>query len=151
MSQITIGGSTLNFKDSAFTGDQWEQVASWVLNGSGEAIDKNAEDAIKAAQDAAMSATLSKSYSVGGTGTRTGEDTDNAKYYSEQAAAAAKALENFDGTGLPIVTTADNGKILVVINGEWQLVKVIDDDADTMTAAQLGRAVLNAMRLASEV
>ena len=151
MSQITIGGSTLNFKDSAFTGDQWEQVASFVLNGSGEAIDKNAEDAIKAAAESATSATLSKSYAVGGTGTRSGENTDNAKYYSEQAAEAAKALENFDGTGLPTVTTEDNGKILVVINGEWRLVKVIDDNADTMTAAQLGMAVLNAMKLASEV
>ena len=151
MSQITIGGSTLNFKDSAFTGDQWEQVAGWVLNDGGGAVDKNAEDAIAAAKEAANSATASKSYAIGGTGTRTGENTDNAKYYSEQAAAAAKALENFDGTGLPTVTAEDNGKILVVINGEWQLVKVIDDNADTMTAAQLGRAVLNAMKLASEV
>lgn len=30
-----------------------------------------------------------KSYAVGGTGTRTGEDTDNAKYYAETAAASA--------------------------------------------------------------
>ena len=36
MSQITIDGTTLNFKDSAFTGDQWESVAGWVLNGGGE-------------------------------------------------------------------------------------------------------------------
>lgn len=151
MSQITVDGVNLNFKDSTFTGDQWEQVASFVLNGSGEAVDKNAEDAIKAAAESAASATLSKSYAVGGTGTRSGEDTDNAKYYSEQAAEAAEALKDFDGTGLPTVTTEDNGKILVVINGEWQLVKVVDENADTMTAAQLGRAVLNAMKLASEV
>jgi len=32
------------------------------------------------------SAVLSESYAVGGTGTRAGEDTDNAKYYKEQAA-----------------------------------------------------------------
>lgn len=30
-----------------------------------------------------MHALLSKSYAVGGTGIRTGEDTDNAKYYYE--------------------------------------------------------------------
>lgn len=41
------------------------------------------------AQAAANSATLSKSYAQGGTGTRTGEDTNNAKYYMEQAAAIA--------------------------------------------------------------
>ncbi|MDO4581970.1 MAG: hypothetical protein Q4B96_05255 [Bacillota bacterium] len=39
------------------------------------------------AGDAADSATLAESYAVGGTGARSGEDTDNAKYYKEQAAA----------------------------------------------------------------
>lgn len=96
MSQITVDGVNLNFKESAFTGDQWEQVVSFVLNGSGEAVDKNAEDAIKAAAESAASATLSKSYAVGGTGTRSGENTDNAKYYSERV---AEALKNFEGTG----------------------------------------------------
>ena len=47
MSQITIGGKTLNFKDSVYTGDQWEQVASWVLNGGGTQIDENVEIAVK--------------------------------------------------------------------------------------------------------
>lgn len=36
--------------------------------------------------DAEDAATLSESYAVGGTGTRTGEDTDNAKYYAELSA-----------------------------------------------------------------
>ena len=46
----------------------------------------------EAAQEAAQtSATLAESYATGGTDTRTGEDTDNAKYYKEQAAAAASA------------------------------------------------------------
>ena len=103
MSQITIDGVTLNFKDSSFTGDQWEQVATWVLNGGAEGIDKNAEiatekatQAIQAAAAAAASnssaesnAKLSESYAVGGTGSRQGEDTDNAKYYARLAASAA--------------------------------------------------------------
>ena len=38
---------------------------------------------------AAASAILSQSYAKGGTGTRVGEDADNAKYYMEQAKAAA--------------------------------------------------------------
>ena len=46
MSQITIGDKTLNFKDSVYTGDQWEQVASWVLNGGGTQIDENVEIAV---------------------------------------------------------------------------------------------------------
>lgn len=44
------------------------------------------KDAPKQAQDAKDSATLSESWAVGGTGTRDGEDTNNAKYWAEQAA-----------------------------------------------------------------
>ena len=114
MSQITIDGKTLNFKDSVYTGDQWEQVASWVLNGGGTLIDENVEivtqkasETLQAAQNAAASAAsvgdiadLSKSYAVGGTGIREGEDTDNAKYYKEQARAiAGGGVTTFNGRG----------------------------------------------------
>lgn len=47
------------------------------------------------AEDASNHAEMSKSYAVGGTGTRPGEDTDNAKYYYEQvkdSASGAGAL-----------------------------------------------------------
>ena len=65
MSQITIGGTTLNFKDSSFTGDQWEQVASWVLNGGAEGIAANAQIATeKAAAASASAATAINSASV---------------------------------------------------------------------------------------
>ncbi len=67
MSQITIDGVTLNFKDSAFTGDQWEQVAGWVLNDGAQMIEENAQTATEkakqatlSASDAAASATLAK-------------------------------------------------------------------------------------------
>lgn len=46
---------------------------------------------------------------------------------------------------LPPVTTADNGKVLMVVNGKWQLVKVTDD----MTA-KLNKAILNVMKLGKE-
>ena len=46
-----------------------------------------AEDA---AYDSENSAILSKSWAIGGTGERVDEDTDNAKYYSEQIAATAE-------------------------------------------------------------
>lgn len=42
---------------------------------------------------------LAQSYAKGGTGTRTGEDTDNAKYYMEQAQAAAAQASGFDYQG----------------------------------------------------
>lgn len=44
-----------------------------------------ANAAAQSKSDAASSAQLSESYAVGGTGTRGGEDSDNAKYYYEQA------------------------------------------------------------------
>ena len=127
MSQITIGDKTLNFKDSVYTGDQWEQVASWVLNGGGTQIDENVEIAVKKATEAMQSAQsasassasasdsadLSQSYAVGGTGTRDGENTDNAKYYSEQAGKVVNALNNahIDENG-HLVYTSPNGSVV---------------------------------------
>ena len=119
MSQITIGGITLDFKDSSFTGDQWEQVASWVLNGGAQSIAENAQIASEKAAQAAASAesventaSLSESYAVGGTGTRDGEDTDNAKYYKEQAEATADGLNtaSINGSG-HLVYVAANGAL----------------------------------------
>lgn len=45
----------------------------------------SAKSADTSEKNAASSSALAKSYAVGGTGTRDGEDTDNAKYYAEQA------------------------------------------------------------------
>ena len=51
----------------------------------------SASAASGSATTAGQKATLAESYAKGGTGTRTGEDTDNAKYYMEQAAAIVGA------------------------------------------------------------
>ena len=48
---------------------------------------QKANEAKSSASSANTDAILAKSYAVGGTGTRPGEDTDNAKYYKEQAMA----------------------------------------------------------------
>lgn len=50
--------------------------------GRAETSAKSADTSKKSAES---SSALAKSYAVGGTGTRDGEDTDNAKYYAEQA------------------------------------------------------------------
>ena len=57
---------------------------------------------------AADSASLAESYAVGGTDTRTGEDTDNAKYYAEEAEAALHEIRLFD----------NNAALLVGVRGE---------------------------------
>ena len=48
--------------------------------------------------NASNSANLAKSYAVGGTGTRDGEDTDNAKYYSENAKPVAQTITGTNPT-----------------------------------------------------
>ena len=60
----------------------------------------SANTATQKASEANADAILAKSYAVGGTGTRPGEDTDNAKYYKEQALAG--------GGGNGIILTFEN-------------------------------------------
>lgn len=92
MSQITIGGTTLNFKDSAFTGDQWEQVASWVLNGGAEGIDANAQIATeKAAAASASAAAARNSATSAGESATAAANSATAAKSSEDAAAGSVA------------------------------------------------------------
>lgn len=58
--------------------------------------------------NASSSANLAQSYAVGGTGTRDGEDTDNAKYYSENAKPVAQTIT---GTN-PTVTNSANAPLI---------------------------------------
>lgn len=58
-------------------------------------------------------ANVSKSYAVGGTGTRIGEDIDNSKYYSEKSAESEanaheylKACEKISGVIIPVFTVS---------------------------------------------
>ena len=74
-----------------------EEAVSAIGDAKTEALTAVATDkdaAAKSATDAADSATLARSYARGDTATRDGEDTDNAKYYMEQAQKAA--LGNLD-------------------------------------------------------
>lgn len=58
-------------------------------------IIENANLASSSATIAVNNAALSKSYAVGGTCTRTGEDTDNSKYYSEQSQASSQTAQSY--------------------------------------------------------
>lgn len=51
-------------------------------------------------------AILAESYAKGGTESRTGEDTDNSKFYSEQSQAYRNACENFRDEAQALVDTA---------------------------------------------
>jgi hypothetical protein len=63
----------------------------------------------QAAEQAARSAsTYAESWAVGGTGTREGEDTNNAKYWSEQAQSAVAGVTSFNGrTGAVVPESGD--------------------------------------------
>jgi hypothetical protein len=78
--------------------------------------------ASSAADDAEDYATLSKSYAVDDTGVRQGEETDNAKYYSEQAATSATAASNSAASAYDSAATATqiagtiDGKVAIATN-----------------------------------
>ena len=58
-----------------------------------QTVTENTQIVLQAKETATENANLSKSYAVGGTGTRQGEDTDNAQYYANQAKTAKEAAE----------------------------------------------------------
>lgn len=60
------------------------------LNNAVEKAETAAGESETSAGESADSAKLSESWAVGGTGTRTGEDNDNAKHYAELAAQGAE-------------------------------------------------------------
>lgn len=102
----TYAANASNSADIASTKATEASQSASNANASSESASNSAATATLKANDANTSATnarnsadiaqsnaaLSKSYAVGGTGTREGEDTDNSKYYYEQA----KAVSNVD-------------------------------------------------------
>lgn len=75
----------------------WSQLVLAAIQDARNAAEEaqSAEQASdKSADDSAERAKLAESYAKGGTSTRTGEDTDNAKYYKEQAAQSATTAGN---------------------------------------------------------
>ena len=88
---------------------------------------QNAEENAAAADS---SATLAKSWAVGGTGTRDGEDTNNAKYWSEQAQAIAQGQLGWYATPQALQSAHPTGQ-----NGQWAIIGTTDTiwtwDGDT--------------------
>lgn len=79
--------------------------------------------ALANAQAAAASATLSQSWAVGGTGTRPGEDTDNAKYYAQQAQQVSQGAVGYYETVAALEAAHPTGEA-----GNWAIV----GDSDTI-------------------
>ena len=90
------------------------------------------QQAPTAAANAAASATLAESWAVGGTGTREGEDTDNAQYWCNQAQTIAQGALGWYETEEALQSAHPTGQ-----NGQWAIVGatntvwVWSDDAGT--------------------
>lgn len=104
--------SETNAADSAEDAATSEQNASDYANAASDSAD-----------DASASATLAQSWAVGGTGTRAGEDTDNAKHYSEVAQQGADAsgyvyfdVNNEDGNMYVTVATQLSQEVHFAVN-----------------------------------
>ena len=88
--------------EAANTSAQTAKADAEAANTSAQSAKADAESAKSAAAGSAQSAQasvkLSESWAVGGTGTRTGEDTNNARYWSEKAQnAAGGGVSSFNG------------------------------------------------------
>ena len=80
-----------------------------------------------------------QSWAVGGTGTREGEDTNNAKYWSEQAAAAAGGgVTSFKGrTGSVIPASGDYTAEMVGAYSKGETDTLLQNKADTTKKASI--------------
>lgn len=94
----TANTSAQTAKTDAEAANTSAQSAKTAAESAKSAAAGSAQSAGASAQSAQASSKLSESWAVGGTGTRTGEDTNNARYWSEQAQnAAGGGVTSFNG------------------------------------------------------
>lgn len=86
---------------------------------------------------AAASATLSESWAVGGTGTREGEDTNNSRYWAEQAQQVSQGALGWYETEQALKAAHPTGE-----NGQWAIIGSTDTiwtwDSDTSAWVNTG-------------
>mgnify|MGYP002711180337 CR=1 FL=1 len=88
----------------------------------------SAQAAAQSATNADMDAKLSQSYSVGKSGIRDGEDTDNSKYYSEQAKKYADEAQEIAGGNF--IPNSEKGVAngVAVLNANLAVEKAVADE-----------------------
>lgn len=98
------------------------------------------QQAPAAATNAGASATLAESWAVGGTGTRSGEDTNNSKYYALQAQSVAQGQLGWYATPQALRSAHPTGQ-----NGQWAIIGTTDTiwtwDSDTNAWVDSGAQV----------
>ncbi|WP_418440618.1 hypothetical protein [Candidatus Allofournierella excrementavium] len=100
----------------------------------------NAQAAATSASQSAASATLSESWAVGGTGTREGENTNNSKYWAQQAQSIAGGQLGWYETEQALQAAHPTGE-----NGQWAIIGSTDTiwtwDSDTSAWVNSGAQV----------
>ena len=81
--------TAMNAKSAAESARDAAQNAEAAAEGHSSAAAGSAQSAAQSASEVEDEATLARSWAVGGTGTREGEDTNNAKYWSDNAQSIA--------------------------------------------------------------
>ena len=123
-----VAGNTSNINTVAASASNINTVVSEME--AIKAAPTAASNAADSATQAGASATLSESWAVGGTGTRSGEDTDNAKYYAEQAQQVAQGAMGWYADPQALQSAHPTGQ-----NGQWAIVGTTDTiwiwDSDT--------------------
>lgn len=123
-----VAGNTSNINTVAASASNINTVVSEMEEI--KAAPTAASNAADSATQAGAAATLSESWAVGGTGTRDGEDTNNAKYYAEQAQQVAQGAMGWYATPQALQSAHPTGQ-----NGQWAIVGTTDTiwiwDSDT--------------------
>lgn len=88
----------------------------------------SAQAAAQSATNADMDAKLSQSYSVGKSGIRDGEDTDNSKYYSEQAKKYADEAQEIAGGNFIPKSEKGVANGVAVLNANLAVEKAVGDE-----------------------
>lgn len=128
----TANASAQTAKTDAEAANTSAQSAKTAAESAKSAAAGSAQSAGASAQSAQASSKLSESWAVGGTGTRTGEDTNNAKYWAMAAqGAAGGGVTSFNGRGGAVVPK----------QGDYTAAMV---GADVQGAAQTVQGNLNA-------
>lgn len=101
---------------------------------------ENAQAAAASASESAASATLAESWAVGGTGTREGENTNNAEYWAQQAQSIAGGQLGWYETEQALQAAHPTGE-----NGQWAIIGSTDTiwtwDSDTSAWVNSGAQV----------
>lgn len=123
--EITGGKVNAIVKNGSITEDHLAPEYLAEIRAQVGKAETSAKSADASEKSAVSSSALAKSYAVGGTGTREGEDTDNAKYYAEKAKNASDV-----GALAEKLEQHTSNKTIHVTNGEKDIVSKLGESSD---------------------